>query len=174
MSSRRHRVLICAGVLAATTACSVPPADDRTSFSAPARDVFPAVGEVLGSNCGSLDCHGHVARNLRIYNFKGLRLEGVPGSGVTSQAEYDRSYDSVVAIDPEVLGTVVDEEGDRPERWIVISKGRGSEAHKGNVAMAPDGPADLCLISWVAGVLDEEACAAAAEVSPPEPEPEPQ
>src|SRR5687768_18004119 len=54
----------------------------------------------------------------------------------------DRTYDAVVAIDPEALGTVVDEAGDRPERWIMVSKGRGSEAHKGNVAMVPGGPAD--------------------------------
>jgi hypothetical protein len=170
MTPCRCKARFLAGILGATTACAVPPADDRTAFNAPARDVFPAVGEMLGSSCGSLDCHGHVARNLRIYGFKGLRLEGVPGVGVTSQAEYDRSYDSVVAIDPESLGTVVDEKGDRPERWIVVSKGRGTEAHKGNVAMVPDGPADRCMVSWIAGALDEEACAAAAEIVPPEPE----
>jgi hypothetical protein len=172
MTPRSGKARFLAGFLGATTACTVPPADDRTAFSAPARDVFPAVGEMLGSSCGSLDCHGHVARNLRVYGFKGLRLEGVPGVGVTSQAEYDRTYDSVVAIDPEALGTVVDEKGDRPERWIVVSKGRGSEAHKGNVAMASGGPADRCLISWLAGALDDEACTAAAEIVPPEPEPQ--
>jgi hypothetical protein len=172
MTARWRKARSLAGILGATTACTVPPADDRTAFSAPARDVFPAVGEMLGSSCGSLDCHGHVARNLRIYGFKGLRLEGVPGVGVTSPVEYDRTYDSVVTIDPEALASVVDENGDRPERWIVVSKGRGSEAHKGNVAMVPDGEADRCLVSWIAGALDEEACAAAAEIVPPEPEPQ--
>ena len=174
MTTRGHRALLLAGACALAGACSVPASDDRTQYSAPARDVFPQVGEVLGSHCGSLDCHGHVARNLRIYNFKGLRLEDVPGVGVTSQAEYDRTYDAVVAIDPEALGTVVDDAGDRPERWIVVSKGRGSEAHDGNVAMVPGGPADRCLVSWIAGAVDGEACATAAEIVPPEPEPEPE
>ncbi len=169
MSPSCRIALVCAGVLAGAAACSAPPADNRAAFSAPARDAFPAVGEALGSHCGSLDCHGHVARNLRIYSFKGLRLEGKPGDGVTSPTEYDQTYDSVVAIDPEVLGTVVDEGGDRPERWIVVSKGRGSEAHKGNIAMAPGGDADVCLISWIAGAVDEEACTAAAEIVSPEP-----
>lgn len=152
------------------SACSMPPSNDRAAFSAPARDVFPAVGDALGSHCGSLDCHGHPARNLRVHSFNGLRLEGVPGIGVTSPAEYDATYDSVVAIDPEVLGILVDERGDRPERWIVVSKGRGTEAHKGNAAMAADDPSDRCLVSWVAGALDSEACTAAAEVVPPTPE----
>ena len=172
MTTRGHRALLLAVACAMGGACSVPASDDRVQYSAPARDVFPPVGDMLGSYCGSLDCHGHVARNLRIYGFKGLRLQDVPGVGVTSQAEYDQTYDAVVAIDPEVLGTLVEEAGDRPERWIVVSKGRGSEAHKGNVAMVPGGPADRCLLSWIAGMLDGEACAAAAEIIPPEPEPQ--
>jgi hypothetical protein len=170
MTTRGNKALLTVGACALAGACAVPPSDDRAGYSAPARDVFPPVGDMLGSHCGSLDCHGHVARNLRIYGFKGLRLQEIPGVGVTSQAEYDRTYDAIVAIDPEVLGTVVDEAGDRPERWIVVSKGRGSEAHDGNVAMVPGGAADRCLVLWIAGALDGDACAAAAEVIPPEPE----
>ena len=120
MKARLPPILI-AGALAAPVACSVPPAEDRAAYDAPPRESFPPVGDALGSNCGSLDCHGHVARNLRLFSFNGLRLEGVPGVGVTLPAEYAASYDSIVSIDPEALGTVVDEGGDRPERWIVVS-----------------------------------------------------
>jgi hypothetical protein len=172
MTTRGYLALLLAGASAVGSACSVPASEDRAAYSAPARDAFPPVGDMLGSHCGSLDCHGHAARNLRIYGFKGLRLQDIPGAGVTSQAEYDRTYDAVVAIDPEALGAVVDERGARPERWVVVSKGRGSEAHKGNVAMVPGAVADRCLVSWIAGALDGEACAAAAEVNPPEPEPQ--
>ncbi len=156
----------------AASACSSPPADDHVLYSAPARDVFPAVGDVLGSHCGSLDCHGHPARNMRIYAYNGLRIADVSGTGTTTDAEYDASYQSVIAIDPEALAFVVDEGGDRPERWIVVSKGRGSEAHKGHTAMVAGEPADLCVLSWVAGALDEEACIAGAEILPPETEPQ--
>jgi hypothetical protein len=137
-------------------------------YSAPARDSYPAVGDVIGSHCGSLDCHGTSARNMRVYSFNGLRIDGVPGIGVTTQLEYDRSYESVIAVDPEALGTVVDQGGARPERWIVISKGRGSEAHKGHAAMVAGEAADRCVVSWLEGSLDQEACLAAAEILPPE------
>ena len=76
------------------------------------------MGDVLGSHCGSLDCHGHPARNMRIYAYNGLRIADVSGTGTTTDAEYDASYQSVIAIDPEALAFVVDEGGDRPERWI--------------------------------------------------------
>ena len=103
----------------------------------------------------------------RIYSLNGLRLEGVPGTGITTQAEYDLSYASLIAIDPEPLAAVVNEGGARPERWIVVSKGRGSEAHEGGAAMLAAGAADRCVTSWLAGALDEAACKAAAEVIAP-------
>jgi hypothetical protein len=160
----RSLVWIC---LFAMAACAAPPSDDRAVYAAPARDFFPPVGDVLGSHCGSLDCHGHPARNLRIYSLNGQRLEGMPGTGVTTPAEYDLTYISLIAIDPEPLALVLNERGNRPERWIVFSKGRGGEAHVGGTAMAKEGAADHCVTSWLAGALDEAACADAAELLPP-------
>jgi hypothetical protein len=158
--------LLSVGLLAAG-ACATPPSEERSVFAAPDRHQFQPVGDVFGSHCGSLDCHGDSARNLRIYSTNGLRLEGVPGFGLTTEAEYGSSYDSLIAIDPEGLAVVVSEGGIGSERWIVVSKGLGREAHEGGVAMAPGSAADGCVTSWLAGVLDEAACAAAAEILPP-------
>jgi hypothetical protein len=163
----RSSALLVAWALTCAAACASPPADQRVVYGAPARDVFPAVGDVLGSHCGSLDCHGHPARNMRIYAYNGLRLADVSGAGITTDAEYAASYESVISIDPEALAAVLDEGGARPERWIVVSKGRGSEHHKGNVAMVPGEDADRCVTSWLEGALDQEACVAAAEILPP-------
>jgi len=88
--------------------------------------------------------------------------------GSTTPDEHSATYDAVVSIDPEALSAVVRDGGQNAERWIVISKGRGREEHKGGVAMDRDGPADFCILSWLAGGLDDVSCAAAAEVLPPE------
>jgi hypothetical protein len=73
-----------------------------------------------------------------------------------------------VAIDPYALAAVFDGGGELPERWVVVSKGRGSEAHKGNAAMVAGDAADRCVVSWLGPVLDEAACLSAAEILPPE------
>jgi len=147
--------------------CSGPAADGRFVGYAPSLETFPPVGEVIGSHCGSLDCHGQKGRNLRVYSGNGLRIDEVSG-GATTPDEYSSTYDSLISIDPEVLSAVVQEGGQKPERWIVISKGRGREAHKGEVAMEANGEADRCVVSWLAALIDEAACTAAAEVLPPE------
>jgi hypothetical protein len=158
---------VAGALLLAAAACATPVAEERGVFAVPDRERFRAVGDVFGSHCGSLDCHGHPARNLRIYSTNGLRLDGVPGAGLTTEAEYDLSYTALIAIDPEALAAVVGEGGVLAERWTVVSKGRGREAHAGGVAMVPGGPADRCVTSWLAGVFDEAACSAAAEVLRP-------
>jgi len=66
--------------------CSGPPPDESHSFAIPSRTDFPPVSEVLESHCGSLDCHGSASRNFRIYGINGLRLEGITGTGNTTDA----------------------------------------------------------------------------------------
>ncbi|UQA56935.1 hypothetical protein [Polyangium aurulentum] len=135
----------------------------------PSRVAFPKVLDALEPRCATLDCHGKPARNLRLYTSTGLRLlpSDVPGSGSTTEAEYEASYQSVVGLEPEVTSLVVGENGEAPERLTFVRKGRGAEAHKGGVVLIPGDSADACLTSWLASALDEDACARAAEVIPP-------
>jgi hypothetical protein len=148
--------------------CSGPSSDGRFSFTGPPRASFPPVSDALSARCGSVDCHGVAPRNMRIYGVNGLRINGVTGQGATTQEEYDATYTSVVSIDPEMLGVVLDEGGFAAERWIVISKGGGHEAHKGGTAMPLGSAADRCVRSWLRNAVDPNACLEASEFLAPE------
>ena len=50
-------------------------ADAPGQLSVPSRDDFPAVADAMQLHCGTLDCHGQVGRNMRLYGLYGLRLE---------------------------------------------------------------------------------------------------
>ena len=159
----------------AAAACKSPAPDAYLAIPAPSRESFvPADGgigsppDTLGSHCGSLDCHGAVERNLRVYSYNGLRIDGVSGNNVTTAAEYEATYEAVVGFDPEMLDAVVQDHGARPERWIIVRKGRGTEHHVGGAALSPL-IAQVCLTSWLVGTPNPEACAQSAEVLPPEP-----
>ncbi|MCC6904141.1 MAG: hypothetical protein IT377_34555 [Polyangiaceae bacterium] len=162
----RPRVLwlACAGLWA----CAGPVDEQEYITPAPPRDSFPPAADMLHSHCGSLDCHGQRGRNLRVYGINGLRIGGVSGTGPTTPDEYEATYRSVVVLEPEKLSRVVAEGGRGPERLTLVRKARGAEEHKGGT-MAPLGSeADRCLTSWIAGALDGPACAAAAEMWPPD------
>jgi hypothetical protein len=125
---------------------------------------------VLASSCGTLDCHGNAARNFRIYDVSGLRLSpNLTNQGGTTYPEYEATYESLVLIQPEVLSNIYRHGGAHPEHWIVITKGRGTENHKGGSRMHAGDDADRCVTSWISGNTDVTACgnAAAAAAMPP-------
>lgn len=130
-------------------------------LGAPSREDFSAVSSVLERRCGGLDCHGAPARSMRVFGFYGLRLDGrdVPGGADTTEIEVDATYESIVSIDPELLSRVVANQGREAERWLVLSKGRRREAHTGGARLELGTPADDCVLSWVSGALDIDACA---------------
>lgn len=164
----RARVVVAALALACSAACSGPAEDDRHRTPTPPRDQFPPLGDALHAHCGSLDCHGTRARNLTLFGINGLRLDGITGTGPTTEAEHEQNFQSVVLLEPEKLGLVVHEGGSRPERLTLVRKARGSEAHKGGTPMPAGSAGDRCLRSWLAQAVDLEACAEAAEVPGPE------
>jgi hypothetical protein len=167
------------GVLAAVyafTACA-PIQNDRIGIEAPpySDDSFHPVADYLENRCGTLDCHGSSGRNLRMWGCEGLRLDpdaspascGTP----TTEAEYQATYRSLVALEPQVMTTVfagcsaafaeggVDYPvGDpcHPELLTFIRKARGTEAHKGGQLICveppcPDGVPDPVPIDGDAG-----------------------
>jgi hypothetical protein len=111
---------------------------------------FSPIGDYLGNRCGTLDCHGQTSRNLRIWSCEGMRLgdDASPASCVnpTTDDEYQATYRSLVALEPQVISTVYAgcqpygaDGGDvyppglscHPELLTFIRKARGTEAHKG-------------------------------------------
>jgi hypothetical protein len=129
---------------------------------------FHAVADVLVTHCGTLDCHGNTARNFRIYNVDGIRLPGnVTGTTGTTDEEYLATYESLVLLQPEVLSKIYAQHGQHPERWLVMTKGRGTENHKGGSRMHAGDDADHCIVSWLADQTDLDACGRASVVEPP-------
>ena len=174
MSARRStaRVLVVSTTLGLLAhACSAPVADDRIVVHAPGSAPFKNVGLLLDTRCGSLDCHGSMSRNLRLYGKEGLRLDptGLPGASDTTQDELDLDYRAVVGLEPEVMRVVVAEHGAHPERLILIRKARGTEKHLGGTMMQPGDDEDLCVTSWLAGKVDDDACARAIAIIDPPP-----
>jgi hypothetical protein len=148
-------------VLLSASACSGPSADGRTQFKGPDTATFKTVADMLGKRCGTLDCHGSTARSLRIYSYRGLRLDpaDVPGvSGDTTDAEYQATYTSVLTLEPEIMGKVLFQHGD-PTELTIVRKARGTEHHKGGTVLKTGGAADRCLIGWLTGKGSGTACA---------------
>jgi hypothetical protein len=153
-------------VLLAFVAAACAPAPDgsaRVAIVAPPVTSFPAVATFLEQRCGTLDCHGQMGRNLRLYGVVGLRLAAtdVPGGRATTLDEIEADYESVVGLEPEILAQVVQDGGAQPERLTLIRKARGTEHHKGGALITPADVQDQCLTTWLAGSVNEAACAAA-------------
>lgn len=163
------------GALLLPAACSAPPSNSRTKGTLPGPDTFKPVANMMGAHCGSLDCHGSPARNMRIYSWAGLRMApDYPGEYdqnkapvPLTEAEYQATYYAVVTIEPEILGQVLAQHGADPERLTLVRKAHGTEYHKGHVAIPPGSDADHCLLSWLAGNLDTTACNKSSLIAPP-------
>jgi hypothetical protein len=158
MSARRLQVTF----LLAVAGCSMPSPDGRFVPSAlPDPASFPAVAQLLDVRCGSLECHGTIGRNLRLFGSAGLRwsLSDRPlVPPCDTAAEVDQDYASVVGLEPEMLGAVVAAGGADPGRLTLVRKARGTEAHKGGQIWAQGDPSDTCLTSWLASTANATAC----------------
>jgi hypothetical protein len=145
-------------------ACSTPAPDARFIETVPDTTTFPAVADMLIQACGSLDCHGTAARNLRLYGDTGLRFSplDVPSTLFpTTDAERAQDYDSVVGLEPEIMSQVVASGGMHPERLTFVRKARGSESHKGGAVVVLGDPRDVCITTWLQGHALSSACTSA-------------
>src|SRR5579863_7327102 len=101
---------IAAGLFACQTDVYDPQTDPATlPLAIPARNVFPQVADAMQLHCGTLDCHGQIGRNMRLYGQFGMRLNPAddPLGQVTTPAEYDACYESIVGLEPEIMSQVV-------------------------------------------------------------------
>lgn len=164
-ASRARRVFglaACAGVAAiAFSACSGPKDGELFPGTFPSEATFKPVSAPLEARCGTLDCHGSFARNMRIFSKNGIRADESTVSGVqdTTDTEVQLNYESVVSIEPEKLSGIVSHMGQNFEKWIVYTKGSGAEHHKGGSRFAKGDDTYKCLLSWVTGAVDMTACA---------------
>jgi hypothetical protein len=150
--------------VAVPLACSSPSPDARVTEQTPDTASFPAVASMLIQACGSLDCHGTVARNLRLYGDTALRYSptDVPSTLIPTTAdEVAQDYESVVGLEPEIMSEVVASGGADPERLTFVRKALGIESHKGGAVVVPGDPRDLCITTWLEGQADPSACTAA-------------
>lgn len=143
-------------------ACTIPPSDSRSTPQAvPDASTFAPVAQLLDVRCGSLDCHGTVARNLRLYGSAGLRLSASDRPFVPlcdRQGEVDQDYQSVIGLEPEAMGQVVASGGANPDSLTMVRKARGIESHKGGQIWNEGDDSDTCLVSWLSGKPDAGAC----------------
>ncbi len=149
-----------AAAVASAASCSMVQ-QQQIGIDAPpySRATFGPVGDYLGNRCGTLDCHGQMSRNLRIFSCEGMRAEpdATPESCSvsTTEEEYERTYRSLVALEPQVMSAVysgctasVVDGGDtyppgsacHPELLTFIQKARGVEAHKGGQLICVEEP----------------------------------
>jgi hypothetical protein len=131
-----------------------------TALTVPPRGGFEPVSAVLEAHCGTLDCHGGPARNLRVYGVNGLRASGdaVTGNPDTTEQDIDATYEALIGVEPEALSAVAADHGKAPARWLVVRKARGSEEHTGGEPLPEGSAGDRCLVSWVSGTVDDAAC----------------
>lgn len=159
---RTSTVLGAMTTLALAIGCASAPDGSATVDATGAdRAGFPPVAAALSYRCGSLDCHGSLYRNMRLYGYGGLRF--APGDtperpATSTPEEIDRSFDAVVGLEPTILREVVTSGGAHPERLTFVRKGRGQEAHKGGSRIAIGDDADRCITSWLSGTVDVPAC----------------
>lgn len=160
-----------AAAIAWLVACSSVPADARIGINAPsaADDQFGPVSDFLVHRCGSLDCHGQLGRNFRVWGCEGMRLEpnDIPqcskalGGFRTTTDEHLETYRSLVGLEPAVMSFVVSDHALHPELLTFIRKARGAESHKGGTLSVPGDYQDVCITSWLQGNTDLMACQSA-------------
>ena len=147
-------------------ACTSSPPNDRFVATPPDRASFPPVAQVFVQTCGTLDCHGTVARNFKIYGNTGLRAaptDQPDARSETTSAEMDLTFASLVGLEPEILSQVVTSGGAQPERLTLVRKARGTEHHKPGAIIATGDDRDVCFTSWLTGHVNVDACTKALD-----------
>lgn len=150
-------------------ACPAVPIDD-----------FRNVSAVLEKRCGSLDCHGDLARPLRIMGSTGLRLftpeefddpalaaedGGTPGGArATTAEELEQNRQSMCGLEPERTEQVGAGELD-PVELMLLRKPTLRERHKGALVFLKGGAGESCVASWLTGAVIVADCV--AEVQTP-------
>ncbi|MBK8253856.1 MAG: hypothetical protein IPK82_14480 [Polyangiaceae bacterium] len=133
----------------------------------PSQEVFEqSVSPFLERRCGTLDCHGGIARPMRLFGQLGLRHAGednVSGGKPTTTLELSANYTSVCNVDAEKMNESVDDFGNQAENLLLVTKARGTEKHKGGKVVSENDAGDRCLRGWLKGEDVTDACQEAVD-----------
>lgn len=151
-------------LVAPTASCAQTPSPERvTEVLLPDFQTYADnVDGYLQRRCGTLDCHGQPGRAYRLYGFSGFRLiddaDGglVSGQQPTTAAEVLANFQAAVGLEPEQMSRVVAQQGQDPNRLLLLRKplrlsnGHGGvERHKGGPAMSEDDDGYRCVVGWL-------------------------
>jgi hypothetical protein len=155
------------------SACASPPHEttvtvgslDQASYGAQVHPIFV-------KTCGATTCHGKAPRGLRVYGEGALRLDGA--TGPTTSGETAATYDSIVGLEPEKLDAFLAGEPRQEalaEKLLALAKPLAIERHRGGTSLRKGEAAEQCILTWLLGHTDSQACAAAAAAPtvPPSP-----
>jgi hypothetical protein len=144
-------------------ACVTSSDYEAAAFACPSSDEFRWVSQVFERRCGTLDCHGSYARPFRVYGRTGLRKPGqdlvTNGPQATTSLEIDENRASACGLEPERMEAVLEGEADPLETLTLVRKPLLIEAHKGGRVLADGSAGARCILSWLDGAVDTEACA---------------
>ncbi|MEZ4302386.1 MAG: hypothetical protein R3B70_46090 [Polyangiaceae bacterium] len=136
--------------------------DDTVTGKCPSQAVFEqSVSPFLERRCGTLDCHGSIARPMRLFGQLGLRHpdeDNVSGGALTTAVELTANYTSVCNVDAEKMSESVDDFGNQAENLLLVTKARGLEKHKGGKVVSENDAGDRCLRGWLKGEDVTQAC----------------
>jgi hypothetical protein len=149
--------------------CSGPNANDEFKFTPPDSAAFKLVSPALEINCGTLDCHGSIYRNMRLFGHYGARLDPklTTGKEDTTDQEMESNFTSVISIDAENFASIVANHGKGFDQWMVVLKGENAVEHKGLARMKKGDDTYNCLLSWVTGNVDMNACSRSSMLMAP-------
>lgn len=126
------------------------------------RDVFEQdVSPFLERRCGTLDCHGGIARPMRMFGQFGQRHpaeDNISGGKATTALELSANYDSVCNVDAEKMDDSVKNFGNKATTLLLVTKARGQEKHKGGKVVNEGDAGDRCLLGWLQGEDVTSAC----------------
>jgi hypothetical protein len=135
---------------------------------------FRAVNNVFERRCGTLDCHGDPLRPFLVFGQTAYRRPDASqlanpnyfpgGLEATTDYEIDGTYESVCGLESEEMDAVIRGEG-KLEDLSIVRKPRLQSKHKGGrIWGAGTTAGDRCLLTWIQGTLDVEACKNELEV----------
>lgn len=164
----KHSLLVLASSVLVLAACNSPDASATLVSPCIDRASFEAVSGYMEVGCGTLDCHGSVARPLMILGELGLRQssQDYPGGTPTTTDEVDANWHSLCGLQPEVITALSQGEASAPDS-LIVQKGRATVHHKGAAVFLEGSAADRCITAWLSGTADNEACSAARQAELP-------
>lgn len=142
-------------------ACASTDKTSRVDPIGPSFEQFKSVAPMLVRRCGSIDCHGSVFRNFRLYGYGGRRFDPSTRPDfppIIEPSEVQANYDAFIGLEPEIMRDVVQSGGADPGRLTIVRKARNEEDHKGGLRITRGDDADKCLLTWLQNKVDTAAC----------------